>query len=269
MKRYLKWAALAALSIALPAQAQSIGTSPVEAELIEGWQRPDGTRIGAVRLTLAPGWKTYWRSPGDAGIPPQFNWRGSRNLRSVAVNWPTPMVFDQYGMTSVGYTDQVILPLSVTARRPGQPVQLDLTMDIGVCRDVCIPERVRVKGTLAATGTQPVPAIAAALAERPYTASEAGAGQTTCTLKSTDEGLQITATLRVPNTGGREHVVIEAGRADVWVSEAQVRRSGATLTAQAEMIPNGGSLLSLDRSAVRFTVIGGSHAVDLHGCVAG
>lgn len=237
--------------------------------MIEGWQQPDGSRVAAVRLTLAPGWKTYWRAPGDAGIPPSFDWKGSRNLGAVAVNWPTPQVFDQNGMRSVGYADQLILPLSIAPRRPGQPVDVDLTLDIGVCHDICVPEKLRISGTLETSGGTPVPAIAAALAERPYTASEAGATSATCAIRPTDDGLQITATLKLPSTGGREHVVIEAGRADVWVSEATTARTGQTLTAQAEMVPSGHSPLSIDRSAVRFTVLGASYGVDIRGCTAG
>lgn len=259
----------AALLTAFGAQAQTEEIAPITAELIEGWQQPDGTRIDGLRLTLAPGWKTYWRSPGDAGIPPEFNWQKSRNLRTVAIDWPTPKVFDQNGMNSVGYTDEVVLPLSMTSRHADKPVKIDMTMDIGVCRDICIPETLRVTGTLAASGTTPVPAIAAALAERPYSADEAGAKSATCRLRPTDQGLQITAKLTLPATGGREYVVIEAGRPDVWVSEADVTRRGSTLTAVAEMITNDGSLLALDRSALRFTVIGGSYAVDLRGCTAG
>ncbi|MEQ6248899.1 protein-disulfide reductase DsbD domain-containing protein [Sulfitobacter sp. HNIBRBA3233] len=261
--------ALGLSALFTPATAQDASGGPVTADLIEGWQMPDGSRIDALRLQLAPGWKTYWRAPGDAGIPPSFDWSGSRNLKAVSVLWPTPKVFDQNGMTSIGYTGQVILPLAVVTRGKGPAVDVNLTLDIGVCSDICVPERLELSGTLDSTGSKPVPAIAAALAERPFTAREAGARGVTCTLEPTDRGLKITATLSLPHSGGTEHVVIEAGRPDVWVSEAESSRSGNTLTATAEMIANGGGLLSLDRSAIRFTVLGKSHAVDLHGCTAG
>lgn len=240
--------------------------SPVTAELIDGWQQPDGTRVSAIRLTLAEGWKTYWRAPGDAGIPPDFEWNGSRNLAGVAVSWPTPKVFEQNGMRSVGYSNQVTLPLTIAAKQAGKPVQINLKMEIGVCKNICIPETLAIKGTLDSAATKPLPAIAAALAERPYSAREAGAGGVTCTLSPSDDGLNITATLTLPSTGGKEHVVIEAGRPDVWVSEAKTTRSGNTLTTQAEMIPNTANGFGLDRSAIRFTVLGSSHAVDLRGC---
>lgn len=243
--------------------------APASATLIEGWQQADGTQVAAVQITLEEGWKTYWRSPGDAGIPPNFDWNGSHNLSGVAVSWPTPMVFDENGMRSVGYANYVTLPLSISADRKGQPVQIDLTMEIGVCKDVCVPQTLHVTGTLNAQGAAPVPAIAAALADRPYSAAEVGAGEATCTVAPSEYGLMITAHLSVPYSGGSEFVVIEAGRKDVWVSEAQTSRDGNILTAQAEVIPNSDGALALDRSAFRFTVLGSSHAVDLHGCTPG
>jgi DsbC/DsbD-like thiol-disulfide interchange protein len=262
-----KFLCAAALSVfaTAPSAQDAIG-QPVTAELIQGWQQADGTHVSAVRLTLAQGWKTYWRAPGDAGIPPEFKWNGSRNLAGVAVNWPTPKVFSQNGMRSVGYTNQVILPLSVAAKQTGEPVHVNLEMDIGVCKDVCVPQRLSISGVLQAGSRAPVPAIAAALAERPYSASEAGAQGTLCSLSPSEDGLNITATLTLPSTGGKEHVIIEAGRADVWVSEATSERRGNALIAQAEMAANGSGFFALDRSAIRFTVLGSSHAVDLRGC---
>ena len=240
--------------------------APVTAELIDGWQQADGTRVSAIRLTLAEGWKTYWRAPGDAGIPPDFKWNGSRNLAGVAVSWPTPKVFEQNGMRSVGYSHQVTLPLTVAAKQAGKPVEINLKMEIGVCKDICVPQTLSIKGTLDSAATTPLPAIAAAMAEQPYSAKEAGARGATCALSPSEDGLNITATLTLPSTGGKEHVVIEAGRPDVWVSEAKTNRSGNTLTAQAEIIPNKAGGFALDRSAIRFTVLGTSHAVDLRGC---
>jgi len=255
------------ITYASPALAQDPVGTPVVATLIEGWEKPDGTRVSAIRLTLTEGWKTYWRAPGDAGIPPTFDWSGSRNLAAVGVSWPTPEIFVENGMRSVGYSRQVTLPLAITAKQAGKPVHISLEMDVGVCKDICVPQTLRVDGTLAAQGTTPVPSIAAALAEQPYTAQEVGAGRVTCTLNRIENGLHISATLPLPSTGSAEHVVIEAGRPDIWVSEATSHRIGNTLTAQADLIPNTAGTLAIDRSALRFTVLGSSHAVDLRGCV--
>ncbi len=268
MKYSLIFAA-ALMACADSALAQDPMGLPAQATLLDGWQQADGTRIGAIRLTMAPGWKTYWRAPGDAGIPPSFSWNGSRNLAGVTVSWPTPEVFVQNGMRSVGYANEVMLPLAIAANRADQLVDIVLELEIGVCKDICIPQTLRVSGTFDAVGATPQPAIAAALAERPYTAAEAGARDTTCAISPSGDGLSITATLTLPHAGGEEHVVIEAGRPDVWVSEAKVQRRGDTLTAKADIVPNTAGGFALDRSAIRFTVLGSAHAVDLLGCAPG
>jgi DsbC/DsbD-like thiol-disulfide interchange protein len=262
-------AALALVAIsALPGSTQTAQGTAVRAEILPGWQRADGTRIAAIRLTMAPGWKTYWRAPGEAGIPPQFDWSGSDNLGGIGISWPAPHVFDQNGMRSIGYKDEVVLPLTIAPRRKGQPVRLEAELDIGVCRDICVPERLRLGALLDATGTTPTPAIAAALAARPYGAGEAGVKGATCTLRPGAGGMQIETRVTMPPAGGEEFVVIEPGRPGLWVGETQTRRSGSELVATGPLEGLRGGV-ALDRSAITITVLGESRAVEISGCRPG
>ena len=111
IKRFLSALALSILSVS------SISAQQVT-EILQGWQQADGTRIAALKLTLAPGWKTYWRSPGDTGIPPQFDWSKSSNLRSVGITWPAPYVYRDRGVTTIGYKDVLVLPFAITPVNP-------------------------------------------------------------------------------------------------------------------------------------------------------
>jgi DsbC/DsbD-like thiol-disulfide interchange protein len=250
-------------------QAQDRFETPVEGELLSGWQRADGTRMAAIRLTLAPGWKTYWRAPGFGGIPPQFDWSGSRNLKGVGVTWPTPRVFHQAGMQSYGYVNELILPVALEPRRAGKPMHIQVDLDIGVCSDICIPHQMSVSGTINDTNTKPTPAIAAAVAARPYSGSEAGVRAATCRLRPSDNGLTVEAKLTLPHAGGKEAVVLEPAQPGLWVGEMQAKRSGNTLTAHGELISENGGAIALDRSALKITVLGQNHAVEIVGCKAG
>lgn len=92
-----------------------------------------------VHIEINPGWKTYWRVPGDAGIPPRINWKGSKNVASVEVLWPAPHRFiDKYGM-SIGYKDEIVLPLKVVPKDKAAPLHLVLQLDYAVCKEVCLP----------------------------------------------------------------------------------------------------------------------------------
>lgn len=263
---YLFSALLSCLALALPVTAQQGVGTPLQGDLLTGWEQADGRRVAAIRLRMAPGWKTYWRSPGDAGIPPEFDWSGSENLRDVAITWPTPKVFDQGGVNSIGYASEVILPLTLTPRRPGQPMTLDVTIDLGVCSDICLPQSLQLSALLGNTGSKPDPTIAAALAARPYSGSEAGVKSATCSLRPTAQGLTIETHLRLPSAGGKETVVIEPGAAGLWMSATDSTRQGDTLISRGELIADNGTALALDRSAIKITVIGKKHSVEVKGC---
>ena len=122
----------------------------------------NGGRMAAVELQLAPGWKTYWRSPGDAGIPPTFDWSGSENVKSVHIHWPAPEVFEANGMQTIGYHERLVLPVEVTPEDPARPVRLSVEMSLGVCDEICMPAIVDLTADLSAPGA-PDAAIQAAL----------------------------------------------------------------------------------------------------------
>ncbi len=236
-------------------------------DIVPGWTTDSGTRMAAFRVRLAPGWKTYWRAPGDAGIPPMLDLAGSVNVAGVALSWPVPDVFETAGMRSIGYYDQVVLPVEITARGPGE-MRLTGTLDIGVCDEICVPVRLSFDAAIPQGGARDGQ-IVAALIDRPLTAAEAGVGGVTCTLAPTARGMAITVRAQVPPLGAGEEVVIEAGNAEVWVSEPAVRRSGDVIEAQAQMVHVTGGAFSVDRSAVRITVLAAGRGIDIRGCSAG
>ena len=257
------------LASALPLAAQSIIETPATGEIIQGWLKPDGTRVAAIHIKLAPGWKTYWRSPGDAGIPPHFDWSGSGNLHGIGMTWPAPKVYPQNGMATIGYKDELVLPLTISPRKVGKPVKLRAALEIGVCKDICVPYTLKLKSTLDSTTNTPTPAIAAALAQRPYSGEEAGLRSATCALTPNAEGFEITASLTLPATGGREHVIIEPGQPGLWMSETDTTRQGNVLTAQGDLVPTGSGALAIDRSKIIITVLGKNQAVEIKGCAPG
>jgi DsbC/DsbD-like thiol-disulfide interchange protein len=97
--------------------------------------------IAGVQIRLDPGWKTYWRMPGDSGVPPSFDWSGSKNLKSAEVLYPAPHRFTDASGTAIGYEDEVVFPVIVTPERAGEPVELKLSIDYGLCKTLCIPNQ--------------------------------------------------------------------------------------------------------------------------------
>jgi suppressor for copper-sensitivity B len=104
---------------------------------------PQGGEEARLRLglefRLAPHWKIYWRSPGDAGYPPRVDWSGSTNLAAADMEWPAPQRFSVLGLETIGYTDAVVFPIAATLERSGQPSHLHLALSYLTCDDICIP----------------------------------------------------------------------------------------------------------------------------------
>jgi len=109
-------------------------------------------RVSGVQLRMDPGWKTYWRNPGDSGVPPEFDWTGSKNLKSAEVLYPAPRRFDDAGGIAVGYGDDVLFPVKLTPEREGEPIELKVAFTYGLCKDLCIPNEVKLSLDLPAEG---------------------------------------------------------------------------------------------------------------------
>jgi DsbC/DsbD-like thiol-disulfide interchange protein len=266
---------LPAIAIVLSAAAAPAAADPAAADavtgvgIVEGWREPDGSRVAAVEIRLAPGWHTYWRVPGEAGIPPDFDWSGSRNLAAVAYEWPRPQVFDSFGLTTFGYKDRLVLPVRLTPHDPGAPLELALALDFGVCADICVPAEAEVAATLRRDAPASGRAlIEAALAERAQSAAEAGVAQVTCALAADGFRGALTAEITFAEAPGPgQRAVIEAGRPELWVGASETETRGRTVIARAPLAGGAAGPL-VERQALRLTVLDDRRAVDIRGCEA-
>lgn len=261
-------AAVLGIGAAAPSPARAGTEEIVRVEVIDGGRTERGTHLAALRLTLADGWKTYWRVPGEAGLPPIFDWTGSRNVGSVALTWPAPTVFDLNGLRSIGYSHELVLPIEITPREPGGAIALGGSLDIGVCRDICVPASLDFDSALDATAGRS-PAIAAALARRPHSASEGAVAEATCRVSRKGRDLAVDLALRLPSTGAPEVAVIEPGTPALGPVDAAATRNGDWLTVSAVLPVTGQGSAALDRSSLRITVLGSKRAVEIRGCTAG
>jgi DsbC/DsbD-like thiol-disulfide interchange protein len=122
--------------------------------MLSGGQGGDIWQAG-VLIELEPNWKTYWRVPGDTGIPPQFDWTGSKNFGAIEVGYPVPSRFQDAGGESIGYHDQVLFPLSVKPEKPDELVHLQLNIFFAVCNEICIPAKAKAELLLNSSNINP------------------------------------------------------------------------------------------------------------------
>ncbi len=239
-----------------------------QVDVLPGWRTASGDHIAALRITLAPGWITYWRAPGDAGIPPQFSFAGTDSIKSITPHWPAPEVFNADGIRSIGYYDSVVFPITVDTNGDIGDIAIQGEMLIGVCEEICIPVTLDFAAILPASGVRDS-VISDALAQQPLSQSEANIGDVACIIDPISDGLRVKMMIDVAQAGSSEFVVIEASDPRVWVSQADVARDGAILSATVDMVHPSGLPFAFDRSDVRITVFGEDQTIDIMGCSAG
>ncbi|MGU3497013.1 protein-disulfide reductase DsbD domain-containing protein [Xanthobacteraceae bacterium A53D] len=252
------------LSFSPPAAAQPPGglggTEGAQVRLLAGTATGDMVRAG-LEIRLAPGWKTYWRYPGDSGVPPRFDWTGSTNVADVTVLWPAPMRFDDgAGGTSIGYKGTVILPLEVRLKAPGQPAELKLALDYAVCESLCVPADARLDATLPGTGAED-PLLAEARRRVPADAA-LGAPGTPAILKLEMDGATTPPRVIVTTRAAKGANLFLEGPDDLWAlplpepvgSEGDIQRFAAKLLGVPADTNPAGARLTL-------TLVDGGHAI--------
>ncbi len=248
--------------LAAPA-ALAADAEVVRIELLPGTRLDDGRHIAGLRIVPAPGWKTYWRVPGEAGIPPRLELGGSQNVTAARLLWPAPVSFRQYGLLSLGYEGEVVLPIEIRTRDGGRDAMLHGEVSLGICRKVCVPVTARLRARLNAAAHAADPAIGAAMERLPASEEAAGVGQVRCKIAPGPEGLRLTAEITMPPVGRHEIMVVETGAAAAVVP---AHRQGGLLRATAVVGQERGAVPAIDRSALRLTVLGAGRAVEIRGC---
>lgn len=268
MKRLFAATLVAATALTGAASGDSAPGLHAEIDILPGWRTEEGVHMAALRISLDEGWKTYWRAPGEAGLPPMFDWSGSENVGAVAFHWPVPEIITSNGVTTLGYAGELVLPIEIRAADPGADVTLAAGIAFGICEEVCMPLQTDISAVLPSAGAEADPRILGAMAARPDTALEAGVAGAECTVEPIADGMRVTANIEMPAVGPAEFVVVESSDRSIWVSQAIVRREAGMLMAEADLVPPDAKPFDLDPRDLRITVLAGGRGVDIKGCDA-
>jgi DsbC/DsbD-like thiol-disulfide interchange protein len=169
-----------------------------------------GVRLfrAGIELKLQPGWHTYWRYPGDSGVPPVPDFSKSQNVKSATVLYPAPRRFpDGAGGNSIGYQGDVLLPVSVLPDDASRPAVLRLKFAYAVCEKLCVPAEANLELTLTGKPSSADAKVAAAEARVPREVRIGDAGP-----------LAIRAAHREAASGKTRVIVDVAAPADVPVT---------------------------------------------------
>ncbi|WP_244517889.1 protein-disulfide reductase DsbD domain-containing protein [Ancylobacter rudongensis] len=267
--RHYTLCSLALVPLAGPALAgdMSAWSAPegTAARLVAGGSQ-DGALMGGVEIRLPPGLKTYWRYPGDSGVPPHFDWSGSRNVEAVEVLWPAPTRFDDGGSFSIGYKHDVVLPLRITPKDRAQPVELKLNLDFAVCGKICQPANAALDLALPPGGAATAyPALKQALASVPHPATLGAQGETgiaTAELHQGADGAVLRIVTHVDHAEAADLFV--EGPGEDWALPLPSRETGAdgrtVFVLPVEGVPSG---VDVATARLRFTLVDGERAIEV------
>jgi DsbC/DsbD-like thiol-disulfide interchange protein len=132
----------------LPSAASAAATDWIEQDgarirLVAAEPAPDAPEMrAALVVELKPGWKTYWRDPGDAGVPPQFKLTGGGNVSAARMDFPAPDRFEEGASRTIGYKQPVSFPITFVLAAPGAPSAIKASAFLGICAEICVPVQV-------------------------------------------------------------------------------------------------------------------------------
>jgi len=227
--------------------------------------RSGGVLLGGIAIQLEPGWKTYWRNPGDSGVPPRFDFSKSDNVEAVTILWPAPMKFDDgAGGFSLGYKKQVVLPLRIVAKSADKPVTLRAAITYAVCDKLCVPVEASSELTFMSVASTEDGGLAAALDAVPKPAAIGDPNPLTIRNVKRDGDKKVLFDVAAP--AGTEVSLFVEGPTPDWAlpipelvspSPPGVKRFAFDL----DGLPPGARA---DGAALKFTLVGGERAYEFN-----
>jgi DsbC/DsbD-like thiol-disulfide interchange protein len=227
--------------------------------------RSGGVLLGGIAFQMQPGWKTYWRMPGDSGVPPRFDFSKSDNVEAVTVLWPAPVKFDDgAGGQSIGYKQQVVLPLRIIAKAADKPVTLRAAINYAVCDKLCIPVEAYSELTFASVASTEDGTLSAALDTVPKPANIGDPNPVTIRDVKRDGKANVLVDVTAPE-GKKLDLFVEGPTPD-WALPIPklVERSPPGVKRfefELDGLPPGAKP---DGAALKFTLVGGERAYEFN-----
>ncbi len=257
-------------------QAGSLNASPVtkvkgdygSVEIIDGWQKKNGEYQASLLFLLNPGWKTYWRNPGDTGLKPSFDWSESQNLDSANVLWPHPLIFNETGVVIYGFKSQLLLPILIKPDHALENTDLNLKLEFGVCSDICIPILAALSKSNIGNGTQQeIIQIRKALNELPKIATENQKKKIKCKIQPKKKIINVAFKSSLITTINKNtHGILEYNDPNTWLTSQSSKLVGKDLFLSANINQFDDSNLMIDRSKVQITLINEGSNLTVLGC---
>lgn len=238
----------------------------VSAKITDGWIEKDQKLIFGLKIDLNKNWKTYWRLPGNAGLKPLFTFDKSENVFAAKIMWPSPIIFGEDNLWSIGYKDSVLLPLEVTPIDTSKPIKLEIQADIGLCEDVCIPVTLNVSYFATPGQNQENYEILGAILSEPIKSDDIGFQPPQCIIKNGELIMEFNEKNVKTGIENIELFVIEVGSSVFYVNsqKAYVFDDRITVSTKNSVETELPGVIS--RETIKTTIIGSNQSIEFVGC---
>lgn len=251
-----------------PWESEVSGPATARVRLLDGGMEAAGAHLVGIEMRLAEGWSTYWRTPGEAGMPLRIDWSRSANLKGAAIAWPAPRQRRMAERDVNVYDGAVILPVWVSATDPSRAVDLRLDLAYGICSEVCIPASASLTLTIPPrrgdAETSPYHALlTGALESVPATASTDAASISGTLLTDGDGATWLIADLPLPWTRGEGLTAFVEGPGGIVFAHPEIVGEGDDRRASLRARLSRGRFAANSRSDLRVTLVQGDESVEL------
>ena len=250
------------LSVSAPAHAGDQPTrefsSPYTSLRLMNAGEQAGVWHAGVYIAMQKGWKTYWRVPGDGGVPPSFDWSGSENVATTKVMMPLPHRFTDENGEGIGYKTEVVFPVDVKPQDPSKPAMLDLKIFYAVCNDICVPVQAQVKVGIDASTVSVADKFRLRVARAAVPVETGADGLAVTSLRQVEVGdkFALEVSLKGIRSPADADIFVEAAGNAYFRKPEMVSRSGDIGTWRIA-VDNSGDAVSLAGKSVRLTIADG------------
>ena len=243
----------------------ALGDGLKKIEILGGWEKSDGSIVYGLKISLNEGWKTYWHTPGPFGFKPQFDFEGSLNIINLNVLWPSPKIFGSSSFETIGYENEVILPIAIKAEVDSDPINLKIKGSIGICYDVCMPIEFEAQSGLKIISKEINTDLLAALANLPLSPSDLGKKNARCSITFSPTGFKIGADIPyLEKASSSIFFSIMDYRSELSIEQPKLYNPGKTLYAVGEWRDK--TNLKISGDLITITQLNEGQVIEQKGC---
>ena len=238
----------------------------VSAKITDGLILKDQKPIFGLEINLEKNWKTYWRLPGKIGLKPVFNFNKSENIKSAEIIWPTPIIFGDPSLWSIGYKEGVTLPIKITPIDNSKPIKLEIEAYIGICEDVCIPYAFDISHSVVIGQNQDNHKILGAILSAPIKSNETGVQLPHCVIRNDELTLKFNQKSVNSELENIELFVIEVGSSVFFINSKKSYTFNDRIVVSTEKDLKQELPKVLSRDKIKTTIIGSNQSLEFVGC---